>query len=54
MSHHEKKGNKKMPVPRQEIIDTPHPYISVCVEIFLVNKECSVKLSGFQICMDGF
>ena len=25
MSHHEKEGNKKMPIPRQEIIDNPIP-----------------------------
>ena len=25
MSHHEKEGNKKMPIPRQEIIDNPTP-----------------------------
>ena len=25
MSHHEKEGNKKMPIPRQEIIDNSIP-----------------------------
>ena len=25
MSHHEKEGNKKMPIPRQEVIDNPIP-----------------------------
>ena len=25
MLHHEKEGNKKMPIPRQEIIDNPIP-----------------------------
>ena len=25
MAHHEKEGNKKMPIPRQEIIDNPIP-----------------------------
>ena len=25
MSHHEKEGNKKMPIPRQKIIDNPIP-----------------------------
>ena len=25
MSHHEKEGNKKIPIPRQEIIDNPIP-----------------------------
>ena len=25
MSPHEKEGNKKMPIPRQEIIDNPIP-----------------------------
>ena len=25
MSHHEKEGNKKMPILRQEIIDNPIP-----------------------------
>ena len=30
MSHHEKEGNKKMPIPRQEIIDNPIPTSCLC------------------------
>ena len=30
MSLHEKEGNKKMPIPRQEVIDNPIP-TSLCL-----------------------
>ena len=53
MSHHEKEGEQEDACIKTGNHRYPHPYISVCVEIFLVSKEWSVKFSGFQRRMDG-
>ena len=37
MSHHEKDGNKKMPIPRQEIIDNP-----ISTSLFPINLSVHI------------
>ena len=41
MSHHEKEGNKKMPIPRQEIIDNPIPTSLFPIKLSVHIYKCS-------------
>ena len=45
MSHHEKEGNKKMPIPRQEIIDNPIP-----TSLFSIKIICIYSFTSVPIC----
>ena len=46
MSHHEKEGNKKMPIPRQEVIDNPIPtsLFSIKLSVHIYMFLCVLKL----------
>ena len=39
MLHHEKEGNKKMPIPRQEIIDNPIPTSLFSIKIICTHLQ---------------
>ena len=39
MSHHEKEGNKKMPILRQEIIDNPIPTSLFSIKIICTHLQ---------------
>ena len=41
MSHHEKEGNKKMSIPRQEIIDNPIPTSLFPIKLSVHIYKCS-------------
>ena len=46
MSHHEKEGNKKMPIPRQEIIDNPIPTSLFPIKLSVHIYKCSYVSSN--------
>ena len=46
MSHHEKEGNKKMPIPRQEIIDNPIPTSLFSIKLSVHIYKCSYLSSN--------
>ena len=47
MSHHEKEGNKKMPIPRQEIIDNPIPTSLFSIKLSVHIYKCSYLSSNY-------
>ena len=46
MSHHKKEGNKKMPIPRQEIIDNPIPTSLFSIKLSVHIYKCSYLSSN--------
>ena len=46
MSHHKKKENKKMPIPRQEIIDNPIPTSLFSTKLSVHIYKCSYLSSN--------
>ena len=56
MSHHEKEGNKKMPIPRQEIIDNPIPtsLFMYYAAVLLCVGTWGAILGHIGMCTDNF